>query len=75
MILFISITGYTLILYGGKLLVDEEKLILPATTTLETADGEIIHQLYEENRIPVTIDQIPEHVKKSICVCRGSTLL
>lgn len=64
-ILFISITGYTLILYGGKLLVDEEKMILPATTTLETADGEIIHQLYEKNRIPVTIDQIPEHVKKA----------
>jgi len=61
-ILFISLTGYLFILYGGRLFVDEEKMILPAATIIETVDGQLIHRLYEENRTPIDINQMPDHV-------------
>lgn len=60
-----GLIGYTVILYGGKLLVDEEKLMISPPTTIETSDGEIIWYLYDEFRLPVTIDQIPEHVQQA----------
>lgn len=59
----IGIISYIFILYGGKLIVDEEKLVLSATTTIETNDGKVIHQLYHENRSPISIEEIPDHVQ------------
>ncbi|MFB4167106.1 transglycosylase domain-containing protein [Virgibacillus sp. JSM 102003] len=64
-ILIIAIIGYTAILFGGNLVVDEEDLVLDATTTIETSDGEIIGKLYNENRIPVRLEEIPDHVKEA----------
>lgn len=62
-LLIIGIISYIFILYGGKLIVDEEKLVLEATTTIETSDGRIIHRLYHENRTPISIEDIPIHVQ------------
>lgn len=59
----IALTGYTTILYGGKLLVDDDKLIISPPTTIETTDGEIIWYLYDEFRLPVSLENIPEHVQ------------
>lgn len=59
----LALIAYTTILYGGSLIVDDEKLIISPPTTIETADGEIIWYLYDEFRLPVKLDDIPEHVQ------------
>ncbi|GAA0596364.1 transglycosylase domain-containing protein [Virgibacillus siamensis] len=59
------LTGYAAVLFGGTLVVDKDELTLDATTTIETADGKVIGRLFEENRIPVSIDKIPEHVQEA----------
>ncbi len=61
----LGIIGYAVILFGGQFVVDEEDLVPDATTTFETRDGEVIGKLYNENRIPVTLDDIPEHVQEA----------
>lgn len=61
----LAFIGYITILYGGKLIVKEEDLILPATTTIETIDGNVIGELFEERRYPVLIEDIPEHVQQA----------
>src|SRR5690625_3677389 len=57
--------GYTIILYGGKLLVNDEQLTITPPTTIETEDGEIIWYLYDEFRLPVSIEKVPEHVQEA----------
>lgn len=65
LLVFLGIIGYAFIIFGGKLVVNEEDLILDATTTIETEDGEEIAELYHENRTLVSIDQIPKHVQEA----------
>lgn len=62
---FLGLLGYLIILFGGKFVVDEKDLILNATTTIVTEDGEILEKVYEENRSLVTIEQIPDHVENA----------
>lgn len=64
-ILLAGMIGYAAILFGGKLVVNEEDLILDATTTIETADGKVIDKLYNENRSLIAIEDVPEHVQKA----------
>ncbi|MBO1002948.1 transglycosylase domain-containing protein [Pseudogracilibacillus auburnensis] len=59
----LALIAYTTILYGGKLIVDEEKLIISPPTTIETEDGDIVWYLYDQYRLPVELDQVPDHVK------------
>lgn len=61
----LALLGYMTILYGGKLIVQEEDFYLPAATTIETIDGQIVGELFEERRYPVTIDEIPEQVQNA----------
>src|SRR5699024_6594617 len=56
---------YTVILYGGKLIVDEEDLILSSPTTIEAADGEVIWEIFDEYRLPISLDDMPEDLKTS----------
>jgi len=65
MIIFIGLLGYGAILFGGKLIVDEDELILDATTTIETHNGELIGTLYNENRKLVSIDAMPDHLQNA----------
>ncbi len=60
-----SITGYLVILYGGKFVIDDEDFLLDAVTIIETKDGTVIAELYNERRYPVQIDQIPSHVQEA----------
>src|SRR5699024_5939297 len=62
-IVMLGLIGYMFILFGGRLVVDEQALILDATTTVETVDGDVIYELYNENRIPIDANRIPQHVK------------
>lgn len=64
-IVLFAVLGYLFILFGGRLVVDEKQLLLDATTTIETADGTVVHELYNERRYPVTLNQVPEHVKQA----------
>lgn len=64
-VLLLGFIGFSFILFGGRLVVDEERLILDAATTLETREGEVIGKLYNENRTLLPIDQIPEHVQEA----------
>lgn len=59
----LALIAYTTILYGGKLLVNEEQLTITPPTTIETEDGEILWYLYDQFRLPVKLEQIPEHVQ------------
>lgn len=61
----LALIAYTTILYGGKLFVDEDKLLISPPTTIETTDGEIVWYLYDEFRLPVALDSIPEHVQEA----------
>ncbi|MDY0407834.1 transglycosylase domain-containing protein [Paracerasibacillus soli] len=51
------------ILYGGKMLVNEEKLILNAATVIETSDGKEVTKVYHELRFPVEIKEVPTYVQ------------
>src|SRR5699024_484302 len=62
LVFVLFLVAYTAILYGGKLIIDEEKLIIKSPTTIETVDGEIVWSFYDEYRIPLSLDDIPEHV-------------
>ncbi|SFD37146.1 penicillin-binding protein 2A [Lentibacillus persicus] len=64
-VLALAAMGYATVLFGGALIVDKEDMILDATTTIETNDGTVIGKLYEENRVPLSLDDIPEHVRKA----------
>ncbi|WP_163971321.1 transglycosylase domain-containing protein [Oceanobacillus halotolerans] len=60
-----GLIGYGFILFGGTFVVDEESLLLDATTTIETTDGYIVGELYHENRTLADIDNVPDHVKEA----------
>lgn len=62
-IIGLALAGYAMIIYFGSQIVDEDALILAQTTTIETADGEVIAELYQENRDYIPLDEIPKHVQ------------
>ncbi|MFD1850020.1 transglycosylase domain-containing protein [Oceanobacillus bengalensis] len=64
-IIILGAIGYGAILLGGSMIARDEALILDQTTSIETLDGEIIGTLYNENRVYVSIDKIPEHVRNA----------
>src|SRR5699024_2124297 len=64
-IFLLAMIGYLFIIFGGKMVVKEEDFILDAVTTIETPDGEVIHELYNEKRYPVKIKDIPAHVQEA----------
>lgn len=64
-IFVLALIAYTVILYGGKLIVDENKLAIAPPTTIETEDGEIIWYLYDQYRLPVDLEEVPEHVQEA----------
>lgn len=61
----LALIAYTVILYGGKLIVDEDDFILSSPTTIEAADGEVISEISDEYRLPITLDDMPDDLKES----------
>lgn len=55
----------TTIVYGGKLIVNDNEIVLPATTTIVDEKGTVLWELYEEYRKPIPLDQIPDHVQQA----------
>ncbi len=65
LIIFLGFIGYAAIVFGGRFVVDDDKFLLDATTTIETEEGQIIGRLYNENRKLTTLGDIPEHVRQA----------
>src|SRR5699024_5296431 len=42
-----------------------EDLILSSPTTIEAADGEVIWEIFDEYRLPISLDDMPEDLKTS----------
>lgn len=63
--ILLLLAAFLFVLYGGKLLVDEEALQLSEITTIETVDGEIVWEIYDERRTVVPIEDIPLHVQEA----------
>lgn len=61
----LSLIIFLFIIYGGRLVVDEKALILPATTTVVTEDGDYAGRLYQENRKIARLADIPDHVQEA----------
>ncbi|HLS36604.1 MAG TPA: PBP1A family penicillin-binding protein, partial [Bacillota bacterium] len=64
-LIILTLLGFISLLFGGRFIVNEDNFILPATTTVETANGEVIGELFEERRYPVMIEDIPEYVQEA----------
>ncbi|CEI84043.1 penicillin-binding protein 1F [Oceanobacillus oncorhynchi subsp. incaldanensis] len=61
-VFLLLLSGYGLLILGGKMIANEEDLQLDLTTTIRTENGEVIRTLYNENREYVSTDHIPDHV-------------
>lgn len=56
---------YAIVILAGNYVIDNEKLVMNNSSSLVDESGELITRLYVENRQPVSIDQIPEHVQEA----------
>lgn len=63
--MLLSIAGFTFIIFGGRIVVDEAALVLPARTQVVTEAGEYAGQLYQQNRELVRLEEIPDHVQEA----------
>ncbi|KHF42031.1 penicillin-binding protein [Halalkalibacter okhensis] len=66
----VGMTLFALIIYlsvilAGKYVIDDQKLVMKATTSLVDQSGEVLTQLYIENREPVAISDIPDYVQEA----------
>ena len=61
----IALAVYLLILVIGDYSIDEKKLVMDSTTTLVDPSGSKVAELYLQNREPVSIKEIPVHVREA----------
>lgn len=59
----LSLIIFFFVILVGHFVIDEEKLALKQTTTLVDENGEFITHLFIEHREPVSLKEIPDHVK------------
>src|SRR5690625_1992700 len=65
-LIILTLLGFISLLFGGRFIVNEDNFILPATTTVETANVEVIGELFEERRYPVMIEVILDYIQVAI---------
>ncbi|MDX8289476.1 PBP1A family penicillin-binding protein [Metabacillus indicus] len=61
----IALAVYLLILVIGDYSIDEKKLVMDSTTTLVDPEGSKVAELYLQNREPVSVKEIPVHVREA----------
>lgn len=71
-ILIIGFLGYLGILFAGDYVIDKEDLVLDSATKIVDQDGDLVTKLYVENREPVDIKDIPEHVQQAFIAVEDS---
>ncbi|SDY46439.1 penicillin-binding protein 2A [Evansella caseinilytica] len=67
-IIGIFIAGFSVYLgtiLFGNYAIDNKDLVMNASTTIESSDGELISKLYVENRELISLDDVPEHVRNA----------
>lgn len=64
-IIGLVLASYAMVIYFGSQVVDEDALNLAQTTTIETTDGKVIAELYQENREYIPLTEIPKHVQEA----------
>ncbi|MGP4070681.1 transglycosylase domain-containing protein [Halobacillus sp. B29] len=67
-----GVLGYITILFGGRLVVSEEDLVLDEKTFVETKDGEVIEEIYTKNREIIDLSDVPEHVQEAFVAIEDS---
>ncbi|WP_227003973.1 transglycosylase domain-containing protein [Salicibibacter halophilus] len=63
--LVIAVGSYALALIAGSIMVDEDKLDFPETTTLVDENEEELGRLFTEDRENISIDEVPDHVQEA----------
>ncbi|WP_273835713.1 transglycosylase domain-containing protein [Guptibacillus sedimenti] len=71
-VFLIGLLGYLGILLAGNYVIDEKKLVMNSATELVDENGDLITKLYFENREPISIDDIPEHVQEAFVATEDS---
>ncbi|MCA0993058.1 transglycosylase domain-containing protein [Pseudalkalibacillus hwajinpoensis] len=71
-VFLIGLLGYLGILLAGNYVIDEKKLVMNSATELVDEDGNLITKLYFENREPISIDDIPDHVQEAFVATEDS---
>ncbi|MBN8209263.1 PBP1A family penicillin-binding protein [Bacillus sp. NTK071] len=71
-VFLIGLLGYLGILLAGNYVIDEKKLVMNSATKLVDTEGELITKLYFENRDPVSIDNVPDHVQEAFVATEDS---
>jgi len=71
-VFLIGLLGYLGILLAGNYVIDEKKLVMNSATELVDEDGDLITKLYFENREPISIDNIPDHVQEAFVAIEDS---
>ncbi|WP_260682025.1 transglycosylase domain-containing protein [Alkalicoccobacillus porphyridii] len=56
---------YAIVILAGNYVIDNEKLVMNNSSALVDESGNLITRVYVENRQPVSIDDIPEHVQEA----------
>ncbi|MDQ0205329.1 transglycosylase domain-containing protein [Alkalicoccobacillus murimartini] len=56
---------YAIVILAGNYVIDNEKLVMNNSSSLVDESGELITRVYIENRQPVSIDTIPDHVQEA----------
>ncbi|MCP3033516.1 PBP1A family penicillin-binding protein [Halobacillus sp. A1] len=68
----LTMIGFLVILQGGRFIVKDTELVLDASTTIETVDGEVIERVYTQNRTLIDHEEIPDHVKDAFVAVEDS---
>ncbi|MDC3417256.1 PBP1A family penicillin-binding protein [Aquibacillus salsiterrae] len=63
--MLLSLLGYLFILFGGQFVFNEKNLILPEKSVVLSKKGNVIGEIYSENRSLVSIADIPEYVQNA----------
>ncbi|MGC4377869.1 PBP1A family penicillin-binding protein [Fictibacillus sp. Mic-4] len=71
-VLLLGFVGYLGIIMAGDDVIDDKALVLNSATKLVDENGNIITRVYAENREPVSIDDVPDHVKNAFVAVEDS---
>ncbi|WP_017728660.1 transglycosylase domain-containing protein [Halalkalibacterium ligniniphilum] len=58
-----GLIGYLFILLAGHYVIDDQKLVMDATTSLVDEEGDLVTKLYVENREIISLVDVPQHVQ------------
>ncbi|MFQ3543800.1 PBP1A family penicillin-binding protein [Halobacillus rhizosphaerae] len=70
--LLLALLGYFIIIFGGRVVVDDKKLVFDSLSTVETKDGQVIEEIYSKHRQVVPLSDIPKPVQNAFVAIEDS---